>query len=219
VGTSQLLSPIRRTGEGQNIDLSSTEVLSSMMGEAFVGCGLTGRIPQRMGNRDDSMAPHSCYRCQGEGEWITIAVRADTEWRGLCTVIGDPDLEAEHFATARLRWQNQDRLDEIVDRWTRTQQPAAAAEVLQRAGVAAARVRTGADLSEDPHVVARQVFQPVEHPRLGEVVVVRPPWRLEGANVSASAPLLGQHNEYVLGEIMGLPPEEIGRLVEEQVVY
>ena len=70
----------QRSGEGQQIDISSTEVMSSMMGDAFVGYGLSGEIPQRIGNRDTLMAPHGCYPCRAEGDWITIAVASDTEW-------------------------------------------------------------------------------------------------------------------------------------------
>jgi benzylsuccinate CoA-transferase BbsF subunit len=209
----------RRTGEGQHIDLSSTEVMSAMMGEAFVGYGLTGREPQRIGNRDTAMAPHGCYRCRGEGEWVSIAVADDREWRSLRSVVADPDLAHEDFATAASRRIHQERLDAIVERWTSERSPAEAVEVLQRADVAAAVVHSGPSLSRDPHVLARGVFETVDHPILGETRVVRPPWKMDGAKVPGPAPLLGQHNEYVLKEILGLEAPEIEALVESEVVY
>jgi len=209
----------RRTGEGQHVDLSSTEVMSSMMGEAFVGYGLTGRVPGRIGNRDTVMAPHGCYRCCGEGEWVSIAVASDREWRSLRSVVADPDLDHVDFASAASRWVHQERLDAIVERWTSGRAPADAVEALQAAGVAAAVVHSGASLSRDPHVLARGVFETVDHPILGETRVLRPPWRLDGAGVPGPAPLLGQHNQYVLKEILGLEAAEIEALVAASVVY
>jgi len=209
----------RRTGEGQHIDLSSTEVMSAMMGEAFVGYGLTGRVPQRIGNRDTAMAPHGCYRCRAEGEWVSIAVASDREWQSLRSVVADPDLDHEDFATEASRRAHQERLDAIVERWTSGRTPAEAVDALQNAGVAAGIVHSGLSLSRDPHVLARDLFDTVEHPMLGETRVLRPPWRMEGAKVSGPAPTLGQHNEYVLKEILGLEASEIEALVASEVVY
>jgi len=208
-----------RTGEGQNIDLSSTEVITSMMGEATLGYELCGRAPERIGNRDDLMAPHGCYRCNAEGEWITIAVGSEAEWQALQAAIGDPRLDDADFASAQKRWQNQQRLDPIVEDWTLCQTPDEAVETLQRAGVAAERVSDGAALAKDAHVRERGVFEVVEHPLMGKTEVVGPPWRMQGAAISGPGPLLGQHNDYVLGEILGLEKEEIKRLVEDEVVH
>jgi benzylsuccinate CoA-transferase BbsF subunit len=202
----------QRTGEGQYIDLSSTEVMSAMMGEAFLEYSMTGRVPERTGNRDSAMAPHGCYRCQGEPRWITIAVGDDAEWAALTSVIGDPELDDAAFAGPLERWQNQDRLDEIVGRWTRERSADEAVTRLQRAGVAAMPVHTGATLAADPHIRERGVFQKVTHPKLGERLAVGPIWKLEGTGIRRASPLLGEHTQYVLREILGLSEDEIERL-------
>jgi benzylsuccinate CoA-transferase BbsF subunit len=202
----------QRTGEGQQIDLSSTEVMSSMMGEAFLAYAMTDRVPRRRGNRDSSMAPHGCYRAKGEERWISIAVGSEAEWTGLASVIADPALEDDAFAGPVERWRNQDRLDGIIERWTCERGPEEAVALLQRAGVAAMVVHTGATLAEDPHVRERGILETVEHPRMGRKTVVGPPWRLEGAAVRGAAPLLGEHNEYVLREVLGLSEDEIDEL-------
>jgi benzylsuccinate CoA-transferase BbsF subunit len=209
----------QRTGEGQNIDLSSTEVMSAMMGHAFLGHGLNGRIPQRMGNRDAAMAPHGCYRTLEPGEWITIAVATEAEWEAFRGVLGDPDLADERFATPALRWENQDALDRITERWTSRRNAAEAVDELQGAGVAAARTQSGRSLAQDPHVAARGVYQTVEHPLLGRLKVLGPPWRMEGARIPGPAPRLGEHNDAVLREVLGLETAEIRRLVDAEVVY
>jgi benzylsuccinate CoA-transferase BbsF subunit len=202
----------QRTGEGQNIDLSSTEVMSSMMGDAFLEHSISGRVPQRIGNCDIAMAPHGCYRCKGEPRWITIAVGDDAEWTALQSVIEDPELEDEAFAGPLERWRNQDRLDEIVERWTRERGADEAVTLLQQAGVPSLPVHNGATLSRDPHVRERGILQKVDHPKLGERLVVGPPWKLEGAGIRRASPLIGEHNQYVLGEILGLSQDEIEQL-------
>lgn len=209
-----------RTGEGQNIDLSSTEVMSSMMGEAFLEYGMTGRIPQRMGNRDASMAPHGCYPCAGGRAWVSIAVESEVEWGALKAAIGDPALDDADFAGPLERWDHQDRLDEIVARWTRDRGPYEIAQTLQHAGVAAMPVYSGAEIARDPHVVERGILDQVDHPVIGQKTVVGAPWRFETDPLGPlrAAPCIGQHNEYVLREILGLPTEEIERLSEAGVL-
>lgn len=210
-----------RTGRGQHIDLSSTEVVSAMMGDVFVAHELTGRVPERAGNRDAAMAPHNCYACKGERRWVTIAVAGDEEWAALRRVIGDPSLDAEEFAEPVARWRNQEALDEIVGRWTRQREVDEVVRTLQAAGVPSLPLNSGAAISADPHVSERGILERVTHPRLGEKRVVGAPWRFgdDGVGVRAPAPLLGQHNDYVLGEILGLPRAEIDRLTDAGVLH
>lgn len=209
----------KRGGPGQNLDISSTEVITSMMGEALVGYELSGHIPERIGNRDDWMAPHGCYPSAVEGTWVSIAVSDEDEWEALRGLLDDPDLDAAEFATREGRYANQDALDERVSAWTLGQQPDAAVAELQAAGVPAARVHTGASLAQDAHLAAREAYTSVDHPRLGKTLVVRPPWRMRGAEISGPAPLLGQHSEEVLGEVLGMAPEEVKRLKDKKIVY
>ncbi len=150
---------------------------------------------------------------------MTIAVASDDEWNALRELVADPELEDPGFKTAADRKQNEDRLDERIERWTRQRTADEVVTALQALGIAAARVQSGASLSRDEHVAAREVFVPIVHPRLGKLRVVRPPWRMDGAEVSEPSPLLGQHNDYVLGEILGLDAAEIERLVAEEIVY
>lgn len=212
----------RRTGEGQNIDLSSTEVMTAMMGHALLDHQLGGEVPGRLGNRHEWMAPHGCYRCREEGEWgtwVTIAVGSEDEWTSLRGVIGDEALDGSGFASMESRKANEDALDARIEAWTSERSADEVVAKLQAAGIAVARMQSGASLSRDPHVRAREVFVPISHPKLGELQVVRPPWRMRGAKVSEPAPLLGQHNDYVLGEILGLDDAEIERLVGAEIVY
>lgn len=209
----------KRGGPGQQLDISSTEVITSMMGEALVGYELSGRIPERIGNQDDWMAPHGCYCSAIEGTWVSIAVQGEDEWDALCRVLDDPDLDSAKYSSREARYANQETLDQRVAAWTLTQQPDTAVAKLQDAGIAAARVHTGVSLAHDPHLAAREAYVSVDHPRLGKTLVVRPPWRMRGAEIRGPAPLLGQHSAEVLCEVLEMAPEEVERLENEKIVY
>ena len=221
----------RRTGEGQYIDLSSTEAVSALIGGVFMEYAMNRRVPGRDGNCDRAMAPHNCYPCQpgeggsirGEGDqrWVTIAVGSDEEWRALCGVLGEGGLEHDpRFADVVSRWRHREELDEIVSAWTRGRTPEEATETLQKAGVAAMPVLDGAALAQDPHLRERGALEKVEHPVIGSRLALGPPWRLSDtpAAIRRPAPCLGEHNSYVLGQLLGIPEEEIEELVRDGVL-
>ena len=210
-----------KTGEGQHIDLSSAEAVSALMGDAFMDYAMNRRIQERAGNRDRAMAPHGVYRCL-DNKWVSIAVGNEEEWRALCGVIGDPRLtEDDRFADAFSRWQSQDALSEIIDEWTLMRTPVEVMEALQPAGVAAMPVYGGEEIVNDRHVLARGLIEEVEHPLMGKKKVLGPPWRLSKtpARIIRHGPLLGQHNDYVLGDLLGMSKQQIERLTAEQVLY
>ena len=212
----------QRTGKGQNIDLSSSEAISCLMGEAFLDYSMNRRVKERDGNDDDVMAPHGCYPCQGENRWVTIAVSTEDEWQALCKALGSPKWRGDgRFADAPGRRQNRDELDRLISEWTSQHTDYEVTEILQGAGVAAIPTLRGDMVSKDPHIIERNLFGEIEHPELGKRLVVGPPWRLSAtpAKVRRSAPLLGEHNQYVLSGLLGMEQSEIDRLVEEQVVY
>ena len=212
----------QRTGKGQNIDLSSSEAISCLMGEAFLDYAMNGRIKERNGNDDDVMAPHSCYPCQGENRWVTITVSTEDEWQAFYRALGSPDWsEDSRFGDTQSRWQNRDELNRLISEWTIRLTDYEATEILQGAGVAAVPTLRGDMVSKDPHIKERDLFGEIEHPELGNRLVVGPPWRLSAtpAKVRRSAPLLGEYNQYVLGELLGMAQSEIDQLIEEQVVY
>lgn len=207
-----------QSGEGQNIDISSTELMSSLMGEAFLGYEMTGRVPRRMGNGDEIMAPHGCYPCAGENQWVSIAIGNEEEWCALRGAIGAQELQDPALEDPGVRRQRQDRLDSVIADWTRQRSVGAVTENLQRLGVAAAAVLRPSDVAADPHVRERDVMQPIDHPVLGQRLVVGPPWRMEGAAIRMRAPLIGEHAGYVLGGLLGMETEEIEALERDGVL-
>ena len=212
----------QRTGEGQYVDLASQEAIAVLNADALMDFFLNQRVRTRVGNRHDTMAPHNCYRCRGEDNWVSIAVGDDREWKALCGVMGRPELTADdRFSSAAARWTNQDVLDQIVGEWTVTKGDYEAMHLLQAAGIAATPSLSNKALFEDPHLTERQAFVQVDHPVLKHDWVIAPPWRLSEtpASIRRHSPLLGEHSQAVFEGLLGLSHEEIRRLEDEQVIY
>ncbi len=212
----------QRTGQGQFIDLSSSEALNMLIGDQMMDYSMNGRSPMRTGNHDAIMAPHNCYRCKGHDAWISIAVANDQEWEALCRVMGSPEwTKEEAFSSAYSRWQNQDRLDRLMEEWTINYRYQELMELLQEAGVAAMPSFKAKDLFTNPHLIAREAITEVTHPVLGTRKTIAPPWKLSEtpARISRPAPLLGEHNEYVFGELLGMSTKEQEQLKLEEVIF
>jgi len=210
-----------RTGEGQHIDLSSAESVTCLIGHLFAEYQITGRLPRRRGNDDGHMAPHNSYRCRGD-EWVTIAVGSDAGWMAFCRTLGEPGWTRDgRFANGPGRWKNRRALDSLVEAWTQERSAEEATQLLQAAGVAALPCLGPAGLAHDRQLEAREFIEPVRHPVLGRRDVVGAPWKLSGtpARIDRAAPLLGEHNDYVLHQVLGIPREEIALLEERRVVY
>ncbi|MBW2622416.1 MAG: CoA transferase [Deltaproteobacteria bacterium] len=212
----------QRTGEGQYIDLTSQESIAVLCGDVFLDYIMNNRIPMRKANTDESMAPHNCYPCRGEDKWVSISVAADEEWRSMCQVMEMPELaDDERFAQFKKRWDNQEELDRIIGAWTSDKDYYEVTEMLQAAQVAAAPSFSSEGLFKDQHLKDRELFQQVDHPVIGKDWVTSPPWRLSEtpAEIRRHAPLLGEHNDLVLRQMLGMSPEEIEKLEQEQVIY
>lgn len=212
----------KRTGEGQLVDLSEWEVPSFLIGERFLDYAMNQRNPSRQGNRDDVMAPHNCYPCRGEDKWVSIAIATEDEWRSFCEVMGDPEwTRQERFADAFSRYKNQKELDKLIGDWTRQFTHYEVMERLQRVGVAAIPSFNYAELISDPHVRERNCFVEVEHPEAGKAMNPVPPWRMSAtpAKITGHAPMVGEHNEQVFLELLGIPMEEFATLLGDQVLY
>ena len=216
----------RRSGEGQFIDLSQNEVSVQQIGEAIMDYTMNGRAQARMGNRHPSMAPHGCYRSQGNDKWIAIAVSSDEEWQALCHAMGDPPWSSEErFKDALSRWHNQDELDRLIEEWTEARDHHETMHTLQRAGVPCGAVLTPKELFLDPHYRERGYIQMVAHPReegmehLGTRPYIGFPWKMSRTETTLErSPILGEHNEYVFGELLGLPREEMEKLEREGII-
>ncbi len=210
----------RRTGKGQYIDSGQAESVTSALGDRVLGYQMKSNWPPRVGNRHYSMAPHGCYPCRGENKWIAIAVGSDEEWATLCQAMSDPLWAREkRFGDPADRYENQDELDRQIGEWTARHDHIELMHLLQSHGVTAGAVLNQAELMSDPHLKERDYYLEMQHPETGVRRYPRQPWKMSRMpQREVRAPLLGEHNRYVLGELLGLSEGEIAQLEEERVI-
>ena len=211
-----------RTGLGQYVEAAHLEGTASMLGVPMLQYQMTGDIPAPPGNDDPDLAPNNNYPCADPDGWVSISIGSDAEWRALTGIIADATLADDtRFADSPSRWQNRRALDVAISNWTRTLPAWEITELLQARGVAAMPVMNIADQFADPHLNARETYVEIDHPHVGAEMVYGIPWRFSDTpgDVHIPAPLLGQHNAYVLGEVLGIDENSLEQLMTEQVVY
>lgn len=212
----------QRTGQGQYIDVSLWEAVAALMPEGWMEYAMNRTQPQRRGNRDSWMAPHNCFHCAGEDEWVTIACGADEEWRALCQVIGQPQLAADaRYRTATDRKTHEDELERVLAAWTAQKDKWEVTRMLQAAGVAAFPSMNCKDLAEDAHLHERGFFSRLQHPEIGVRTHTGIPWLMTNSpnGVRAPAPLLGQDTDQIMRDLLGYTDQKIAQLKTEQVLY
>ena len=205
------LSYRRRTGRGVHLDLAQVEAGSFSLSPWLLDYELDGVIGTRMGNRSPRAAPHGAFACAGDDRWVAIACWTDDEWARLTGFLGfdDPSL-----ATLAARLERIDEVEAAVEAWTRTRTREEIADLLQAAGIEAVPVQDFGDLHDDPQVAFRQHFVPLAHPYMGDGLYELNGFRLHDApgGYDRSGPTLGQDNDWVLGEVLGLSTAERERL-------
>ena len=222
VAVTAALAARKRTGKGQYIDVSLWESVAALVPEGWMDYAMNGLEPTRRGNRDPLMAPHNCFRCVGEDEWVSIACGTDAEWQALCGAMDQTGLGTDaRFRTVQDRKANEDELDNIITAWTQTRDKWQVTETLQAQGVAAFPSMNSKDLADDPHLEQRGFFAELPHAEVGIRKHTGIPWLLsESPNgVQAHAPLLGQHTDQIMRDVLGYSDEHIAQLKERQVLY
>jgi len=210
----------KKTGKGQLIDLSQLEAMATLFPMAHMEYLANGVMQKPIGNRSRYFAPQGCYQCQGDDAWCVISIPDDEKWQRFCEAarhrewISDP-----RFADTLSRMKYADELDRVIESWTLAQTPSQVTAILQGAGVAAAIVQNPPDLLEDPHLKERGFIVTTNHPELEEVTHPGLPFKLSETpgGMIRHAPILGEHNAYVFGELLGMPREEIEKLKGEGV--
>lgn len=211
-----------RTGQGQFIDLSQIEAAAALMAEPLSDFQLNGRIAQPQANHHPSMAPHGIYPVAGEDRWVAMAVGSDEEWRALVRAMGEPAwAHAPSLTTRSGRYAQRGRVDAHLAHWTAGFDRDDLVQRLQQAGVAAAPVLQADELSTHPHFRQRNLCQEAETPEGDLGVAYMTPWHLSAtpARVDRPSPRLGEHNDYVFGELLGMSQGDMAALVERKVLW
>ncbi|MCE2559560.1 MAG: CoA transferase [Acidobacteria bacterium] len=217
------LRHLRRTGEGQYVDLSHVESMFPLAAHGLVEQAIRGTPPERCGGRHPLHAPWGAYPCIGAEPWIVITVETEEQWRRLSEVLGI-DGDASRFAAGPDRKKHEDALDEAIASRTELQDGLALERRLAAAGVPAAVLRNTMDVLYDPHLEARGYWQWRERAFVGNQPNPSAPYRPLGEGhdnrpyaVEWPAPTLGQHNREVLSRLLGLSEAELDALEADDI--
>lgn len=218
----------RRTGRGCYIDLSQTEVGLMVSGTATLEAQVTGKPTARHGNRMQAAAwaPHGAYPCRGADEWITLAVQTDEQWVAVVAEIGAPAWACDvRFQTAAGRKAHENDLDRLLAECTKTEDRYDLMNRLQRRGVPAGVVQTAADrCTRDAQLQERGYFVPLPQSEIGTWPIEGFPAKFQnmpvdvGGLLGRAAPLMGEDNDSVYRDVLGLTPEEIAALREDWII-
>jgi crotonobetainyl-CoA:carnitine CoA-transferase CaiB-like acyl-CoA transferase len=212
-----------QTDQGQYIDLSEYEAICTTMGPALMDAFVNQKEISPKGNADDYIqaAPYGCYRCLGYDKWCVIAVFTEAEWQAFRSVLGNPAWATDdNFSTLQKRLQNVMDLDSHVADWMAKQTAERVAERLQEAGVPAALVENAEELAEDPQLLSNDFFDSLSHPVLGDIRIDTYPMKFRNYQKTSwkASPLLGEANEYVFGEILGMDHTTIQSYIQKGII-
>ena len=205
----------QRTGEGQLIDMAQTEAAAYLIGEVYTGAAVDGTDPQANGNRSETVAPHDVYRAEGDDNWVALACHDDESWQRCCEVIGVEN----RWPTNLHRLADVEAVDAAVAAWMADGLAAERAERLQAAGVSAIEVMGPFDHLGDEHLAVRGALDVLEHPVVGKEAHVGNPIRfgLTATRTAGPSPMLGADTVEVLGDVLGMAPDEVEALAEAGV--
>jgi benzylsuccinate CoA-transferase BbsF subunit len=205
----------RRTGRGQYVEVSQLESTLCLLGPHILAYSLDRVTPEPMGNESDDAAPYGVFPCADAG-WFALSVSTDAQWQGLAQVAAGQGWASDpRHATVAGRLAQAKALNAAVAEWIRPQDGFALMEMLQKARVPAGMVQTAKDLVErDPQLAARGHFVTMDHAEMGSVVYNDVPCKLSRTpgGIQRSAPLLGEHNDLVFREWLGVGDADMERM-------
>jgi benzylsuccinate CoA-transferase BbsF subunit len=213
----------RRTGKGQYIDMAQYEAALHNLAPGLIEYFANGKIRGPSGNRSARYAPHGAYRCadeDGHERWLALAVADEDGWQAMLKVLGNPPADSR-FSTQDGRLAYREALDSFVGQLVRSRQAAELTAALQAVGVPAYPVQNCLDLHQDENLQAFDYWHWLDHATMGPSPYEGLQHRLTRTpgDLRSPAPSLGQHNEEVLGGILGMSAAEIEQLKQEQVVF
>ena len=212
-----------RCGQGQYIDLSEYEAVCTTIGPALIdACSNQNQIVPRGNDADQKhAAPYGCYKCSGEDRWCVIAVFTEDEWQSLCGVLGNPAWsEKKKFSSMASRKKYKAILDTHISEWTAELTAENVADYLQQAGIAAGVVQNAENLANDPQLAAGDFFTSLNHPAMGEIKTDTYPLNFRNCRPTPwkASPLLGEANQFVFEELLGLKKTTIKSYIDKGII-
>lgn len=221
IGVLTALHARELSGKGQRVDVALVDSVISSLETGTQRYFASGKLPRRIGNRYASAYPYDSFKAK-DGSFV-IGCGNDKLFNLLCTrVLHREDLLTDpRFLNNALCCENHAALKVEIEKWSTTVTAEEAYDAINAAGVPASPINDLYQISHDPHVVEdRQMFIPVKHPVIGDMRVNGNPVKLLDMmpEVVTCAPALGQHNEEIYGQLLGLDKEQLEALAEDHVI-
>ena len=221
IGVLTALHARELSGKGQRVDVALVDSVISSLETGTQRYFASGKLPRRIGNRYASAYPYDSFKAK-DGSFV-IGCGNDKLFNLLCTrVLHREDLLTDpRFLNNALRCENHAALKVEIEKWSTTVTAEEAYDAINAAGVPASPINDLHQISHDPHIVEdRQMFIPVKHPVIGDMRVNGNPVKLLDMmpEVVTCAPALGQHNEEIYGQLLGLDKEQLEALAEDHVI-
>jgi len=208
------------SGRGQVVDSSIYESVLAMMESLVPEYQVGGYVRERTGAILPNVSPSNVYPT-ADGAMLLIAANQDTVFRRLAQAMQRPELaEDPRYATHSARGEHQNALDDLIAGWTRSQAAEPLRALLVEHGVPVGKIYRAPEMLEDPHFAARQSIVRVPHPQWGEIAMQNAAPKLSETpgRVVSAGPELGQHNEEVYGELLGLSSGQIADLAQRGII-
>lgn len=207
------------SGRGQKVDVAMLDCQVAILENAISRYLVTGNVPGPIGNRHSSITPFEAF--QAKDGYIIIAVGNDRLWAKFCNLVKREDLIGdERFVNNAQRTKNQKQLKAVLDGIFPGKTVDGWIEALEAEGIPCGPINTVDRIMEDPQIKARDMILEIEHPVAGKLKMPGLPIKLSetpGA-VLHPAPLLGQHTDEILKEMLGLSPEQIAEMRTKKVL-
>ena len=220
VGALSALHYRDKTGKGQVVDSAIYESVLAVMESLIPDYQQAGFIRERTGAILPHVAPSSVYPSK-DGTMVLIAANQDTVFRRLATAMGQPELaDDQRFNDHAARGHRQEELDQLIADWSATLEIETLIDLLAEHGVPVGKIYRAPDMLDDPHFAARKAIIKLMHPELGELAMqnIVPKLSLTPGEVRHAGPKLGQHNDYVYQEILGMNNDAIASLEADGII-
>lgn len=219
IGLLAALQYRNSTGVGQKVDIGMMDSGIASMQIIYPIYTMGGRLPERIGNRYESNYPTDTF--ETKDGMMVIGAANDKLWVKLCEVMGRPQLALdERYDKNPKRVERYMELRPVIQDWTSNYTTKDVVELLLENGVPASPINNLAQVVEDPHAQAREMFVHVQHPAAGDTVLNGSQFKMTETNpqIDRPAPLLGQHNEEVYRDLLGLSAGQLEELAKQGIV-
>lgn len=218
IGILAALNSRNETGKGQKVDVAMLDCQVAILENAIARYTVTGEVPGPGGNKHPSIVPFEPFETK-DGE-IMIAAGNDALWVSFCKAIGEPSLcEDDKYVTNPLRNENYDELRPILANTLKDKTTQEWQDILDDAGIPNGPINTVDMVLKDPQVLAREMIMEIDHPISGKIQVPGIPIKLSDTpgDIRMTSPLLGQHTEEILKELLNYDDEKIDELKDEKI--